>query len=54
MTCLAAAVIAGDSPDVRDEKLSHQGLMAKTAEGVAQRGHMTFISRQKNTFPLNN
>jgi len=38
VTRLAAAVIAGHMPDVRDEKLSHQALMAKTTEGIAQRG----------------
>jgi hypothetical protein len=50
MTRLAATVIAGDTTDVRDENLSHQVLMTKTAEGVAQRGFMTFICRQKKYF----
>jgi len=54
ITRLAAAVIGGDRPDARDEKLLHQALMAKTVEAVAQKGLMTSICRQKNTFPLNN
>jgi hypothetical protein len=50
MTRIAAAVIAGDTPDVQGEKLSHQAPMVKIGVVVAQGGLYKLHTQTKTLF----